>query len=446
MSTVTGPDLLSQVVPQYRCGQVWGTKCRAMVGPPDYSHGSHGIFSPSDLSTVPDPDHVWELAGRQLSPQQCSKLAANPRISLATLYEMMENPDDIGLYAAAGLTERLHRRDIITNAGPIQILPMGDSWDNWLGLIRRWPNQGASPAAVLSAMGLRHPDKTWQLMLDEPDLGRWAPAVSISGLDPLSIRAIIPLVLQLAHRDRWEPQVEARIWRIADLRRARRAAIPYLSHVLCYGAPEVIYDAVRVLQPQDAQLIPDLWTALQRHPNASTVRAVALGLGVLVPPEQQSECARRLWDEAASSLPSTAAARDAICQIVRSLPEAPSDVRWMACKAVIGNSSTDYSFISNVNWTPEMCEMAYIDPILDHHPQLRVQIMAKSQCPPHILDQETRSRRQQAVWTAALNPNCPADAVLRVLARSNCPSNVRKRLFSHPNLPEQYRQLADMVQ
>jgi hypothetical protein len=25
-----------------RCGEVWGTKCQAWVGPPGYTHGSHG--------------------------------------------------------------------------------------------------------------------------------------------------------------------------------------------------------------------------------------------------------------------------------------------------------------------------------------------------------------------------------------------------------------------
>jgi len=89
LDAVMGPDLMMQAaagVPsqQQRCGDVWGTKCRAWVSPPDFTHGQHGLAGNLELlAQDPDcPSWVLPILAQDDDPGVRCAVAANPQLGI----------------------------------------------------------------------------------------------------------------------------------------------------------------------------------------------------------------------------------------------------------------------------------------------------------------------------------------------------------------------------
>jgi len=102
--SIVNTNLLSQIdTGQARCGDVWGTKCKAWVGPPDWSHGSHPSTnnkllvagnpntSIETLTRLAQDQHVWVRQG----------IAWNPNTPVETLTRLAQDQDVGVRYQAA---------------------------------------------------------------------------------------------------------------------------------------------------------------------------------------------------------------------------------------------------------------------------------------------------------------------------------------------------------
>lgn len=75
-------DLMAQVqkLHHIRCGQVWGTGCRAWVQPPQYSHGTHGMLTESE------PEMPWPTTpGPYCPPEVLAQFAASGNVNMRQL-------------------------------------------------------------------------------------------------------------------------------------------------------------------------------------------------------------------------------------------------------------------------------------------------------------------------------------------------------------------------
>lgn len=442
-----GPNLLDQAAADtFRCGEVWGSECKARVGPPDYSHGNHGVHSRANLVRVKDPDQLWRLVGHRLSPVQWSELAAHHSISLDTLCEMLQSPGAIGPAAAQGLAFRLKGCNIQHPGGVKHMVPpMDNDWSRWLRVVNCWPAGDPQVLDALHAMAFRFPERTWRLMYDDPCWGVWSSQMGSSGVN----RDTWCIALGVAHRYRWPDPVAAQLWRRAGLYHGQGSLAEHIKPVLQHGAPETVRVAVGLLRSEDSTLMPHVWEALERDRSPQTIQSIARSVSRLVSSEQQAECAQRLWDAiefGSHEGPGTQRWRDAVYAIASRFPNSADHIQWAGLQAAVRgfNGRGD---AQQLRWSPQLCEMAYSDShMMDSCTWLREFIMHNRNCPPYILDQEVRSRRRQTAWVAACNPNCPGDAVLWAFQRTDCPDRIRTELLRHPNLPKQYRVLADVMQ
>jgi hypothetical protein len=90
-------DLMAQTQPlrRQRCGDVWGTRCRSWVQPPQFSHGRHGVHHedtsywqvPPDLGPNCPPEVLTHLAsgGHQMLRQEAARHHRCPPATLAQL-------------------------------------------------------------------------------------------------------------------------------------------------------------------------------------------------------------------------------------------------------------------------------------------------------------------------------------------------------------------------
>jgi len=94
LSIVTSTDLLSQVdTGQARCGDVWGTKCKALVGPPDWSHGSHPSTD-NKLLVAKNPNTPIEILTGLAQDQDKwvrQEVAKNPNTPTETLTKLAQD-------------------------------------------------------------------------------------------------------------------------------------------------------------------------------------------------------------------------------------------------------------------------------------------------------------------------------------------------------------------
>lgn len=111
-----GPDLVAQAAAdprrmhdsERRCGEVWGTRCRARVLPPFFSHGRHGLMEPDGLgrfrpkhlaveSALQDPDcppALLEWAATHTNPKYRHLAAGHHRCPEPLMQLLAQDPND----------------------------------------------------------------------------------------------------------------------------------------------------------------------------------------------------------------------------------------------------------------------------------------------------------------------------------------------------------------
>jgi len=96
-----------------RCGEIWGTRCRAWVTPPDYSHGEHpSPWARGARAQDPaSPPRLLQLLAEDPEWQVRWAVARNPASPLGALARLAGDPD------------RWVRRAVAANpASPPQVL------------------------------------------------------------------------------------------------------------------------------------------------------------------------------------------------------------------------------------------------------------------------------------------------------------------------------------
>jgi len=424
-----------------RCEEVWGTRCGTQMQSPDFPTRQSLVEWQKDLNLISDYHQLWSQAEPQPRPEQLAQLCVSSRMSLDATCEMLDKPPPIGTTIAGCLSKLI--LDVLITQDPNEILPIVGDWTSCNRLLTHWPKGHEGVVSVLSAMSTHSPERTWALMLEDSALGQWSHRVY-----PLHF----PLSFDASYKYRWPSKYQTKLWAHASLyyhaSNSGFSLAPYISHVLHEGVPDTVAAAVRSIKPTDDILVPDLWKAVERDQSFPMIQAIAFGLGRLIPPEQKAECAQRLWDFIPSNCMENMESvpwRRTVIQLVISFPQAPAYILWAGYKASVYSADPRLQ-IDRMWWTPELCDMAYHDPIANQQTWVKETLLQQEACSASILDEETRSRNQHTVWMAALNLNCPADGLMRVLQRVDCPSAIRKKILKHPNLPEQYRALAYMLQ
>lgn len=104
----SGPDLMAQACSTQimRCGQVWGTRCRAKVQPPFYSHGAHGyrhkhVLLQDALADLDCPPAVMMWALEQDLPHLRKLVAQHMRCPPTILEELAGDEDENVVMLAA---------------------------------------------------------------------------------------------------------------------------------------------------------------------------------------------------------------------------------------------------------------------------------------------------------------------------------------------------------
>lgn len=123
-------DLMAQSGPQRRCGEVWGTRCRALVHPPDFRHGNHGRSLETRIRAANEGADATVLVMLAQDPTDVVRtgLALNDHCPPEVLAQLAGDPDHHTRWAVAQhphtppetLAQLLRDRDLVVRQAALQ--------------------------------------------------------------------------------------------------------------------------------------------------------------------------------------------------------------------------------------------------------------------------------------------------------------------------------------
>ena len=446
LDALPGPDLMNQVSvsPSRRCGEVWGTRCRAMVGPPDYSHAAHGgIHHPDILSQVADPHWVLDQMGGLMRAQHVAALAQNPALSYDDLLVLLSGPHGADAGAAREDKWPVWERD-----HPLGLSPSQMDDQQWFRLLHHWPRGKLRDgrASVWYAACIHMSDDGWAQVLRDPTMlhqvDRAMGLVSAYQNFPDSRWA------DLANRlldGSWQPKHPHWVWKVAPVYSDDPAITELCIRAVNTDDRDTIVAILEHRHPTDERWIPVVQGLMARNMHEPYVVSLAV-----------------------QHLMERAPGRVDPAQMWRDLPqlhaEHPDHRRWSGVlghlakhpqcptEAVITCLFDQWSSGYTQGWPHEVpltdtvvVSLATGSRWSGVPDPTRKRLMEHPACPPQTLKTEALGRNMDMAIAAALNRNCPPEGVGRVLQIRSISPAVIDQLMRHPNLPEEYRLLRSII-
>jgi len=460
---ITVPDLLTQAstasTVRQRCGDVWGTSCRAWVYAPSWSHQNH----PGDhrrLRHHPHPEQLLELVEPSLlTNDQLVHLLRNQRMRLSHLLKLCDSE------RCEDVLRALMTVWVQYDSNQCSVHPYYWSEHEWEQVLQRWPahirihplegillNWAAEQPGMLSAM--------WRSE-------RWKPATErlIHYSVPSDVQDI---ALQRALE---APEITAQLnlpncieWTSDRVTTWARSVHP--------SAVSSAFDIKTNMQPNDAD-----WDMLiQRcHYYYLAVGSIAAALAR----DDREDKLQKLWD----SVPQWHVDQidkywlRPLQQLCKSLV-APIEAITKCTIATLCDSGShryvypghlfpwEHQQVTERSCAPQTLETLYEHPIastrLDQYD--RSKIVGLPWCPPSVLEREAivpippanslkkvwaDNETETAVpWYKALShPNCPLPALLQAIQSPNTQGwpNTASMLRQHPGIPQEYRTLIQIT-
>lgn len=455
-SLATPSDLMAQASQPghpMRCGEVWGTQCRAWVQAPHFRHPGHP-GDPARLRRHPDPGQLIDRVGpAALTAPQVSQLLRNPRTQLEHVLTLIEGGQ---MGAVLDVVGQVWDNDL-------KLLHHPRQWGTaqWEAALSRWPVDASNYLVTTRVVrwAADHRDVLVQMWRSD----RWQAAV------PIMLTEQIPL----------EVQDEA-------LRRALRcppSAHQWLANRRIQWNPQQVLTWARGVDPEaavpalDGDVVPLDDAALDiLISRCSTTPRAAGALGTALARRGDMQRMQRLWDNTPSwhSDRLDRQWRDSIQQMCRRRAVPPEALAQCVVQMLISGRSSGYDFDMPWYRRPEKeqeCPPQVLTAVYDHPEACRrltqsdrSAIVGLPWCPPQVLEQEAhipapspqntilRNNWADLVtalpWYQALqHPNCPLPVLLRAIQSPHLPywPAVVQMLDQHPSIPEDYRTLAKLA-
>jgi hypothetical protein len=433
--TELGHDLIAQAgvadtAERLRCGEVWGTACRAWVRGPNWSHGSHPA-SPDVLQSIACPDRTIDVVGTaQLSKSQLFHLACNPHLQPATMLRLLNDPYGQAVY---------QRNNML----------LGSCVKHWdadqvYELIKQWPPQ-LPPERYLSVSVplLLSLDSAflWRLIQDS----RWGKQA----------------LRRLQNSRINDPELFRAVWVYTK----EHGTVDELKNLVINNDRNIPLDLVHEILADDNLGCFDVWHLVDEHHkhltdaelqhvaltfpnNASVVSAVFYA----VRDRPAGQDLRWLWEASdwlrgsgVFSWASYKTARDILLS-----PGMPAAAHLHYVSKVVSQVKNPSAALSYLDGDPPIpataISAAYADASIRATMTIdaRERLVRLPQCPTDIIAQEARSQSPRVAVAAARHPNCPSQLVVRALSMVTPGDRIHKELLRHPNMPEEYRVLSQL--
>ena len=95
-------NLIAQIQGQElskECGEIWGGNCHALVGPPNWSHGKHGVYDKKLRRLSPDPTRASNILDATFNPIDFVDRKEQLQQACVSLVQECEVPQNVVSYA-----------------------------------------------------------------------------------------------------------------------------------------------------------------------------------------------------------------------------------------------------------------------------------------------------------------------------------------------------------
>ena len=452
-----GPHLIQQVTDQRRCGEVWGTRCQAWVGPPDWRHHHHP-GNPRGLRRHPDPGQLLRLVeARELDDEQIKQLVCNPRLNLEHVLTMAERGQaKITLKALGETWGWIH---------PNHLAHHPDHWgpEEWAQVLRRWPTYVEDRRT--EAYLLNRADAWREVLLAMWRSDRWQPVVPVllqrripDEVQDIALRRTLrcsPHIHQLLPgRIIWNTQ-RVQVWAEQV---SPEAAVPALTNesVPVDGAALDVLITRCCTSPRPAGALAGL---LAKHNDRLRLHKLWKQTSAWASADMNDQWLAALQKLCRSSeAPAQAMTRCTVLTLRRPRSARQDFASWDAFLVPWHRENVTKSACP-----PALLEAVYSDARAYHglDARDRSSIVQLPWCPPSVLaiegqvpvpvwrqGQDPAYERANPWHQALANPRCPLETLVAAAQSPHLRhwSATRQLLEQHPNLPEEYRTLIPVAQ
>jgi len=435
-----------------RCGEVWGTQCRAWVHAPHFRHGDHP-GSPTRLRRHPDPGQLIDLVGAAaLTPPQITQLLRNSHTQLEHVLALMEGGQTNMVLDILGKTWDDNPK---LGHHPRQWTPA--QWDKALS---RWPVD-ASDYLVITRIG-RWAANHHEVLVHMWRNDRWQPAVPF-----LLIEQIPPEVQDEALQRTLMCTPSVQQW--LDNRR-----IQWNHQRMLIWAQGVDPQAAVPALDNDAIPLDDVTLDILVSRCSANPRAAG-ALGGALARRGDMQRMQQLWDNTPlwHSDRLDRQWRNSLQQMCRNLVVPPKALAQCVVQVILSGRGSLHDFYMPWARRPEKeqeCPSQVLMAAYDN-PETRRRLTGLDRsaiiglpwCPPQVLECEAQipapSLHDTVIrdnldlvtvlpWYQALqHPNCPLPVLLRAIHSPHLSywSAAAQMLDHHPRIPEEYKALARLA-